>query len=241
MRYIVVSDIHGNLEALEAVLETAGEMCPDGILCLGDVVGYGPDPVEVIDLVRSREMVVVKGNHDQAAVDRGEEAYFNEWAAEAIRWTRDQLREEDVEFLQNLPYTAEVDGVLLVHASPGDPPAWRYVLSRGAAAAEFATFTQEMCLIGHSHVPMISATQSGRVWELVLREVVVSDDTRFLINVGSVGQPRDRDPRASFGVLDTDLKTLRIERATYDAETTSRKIIEAGLPRFLGERLLIGQ
>ena len=241
MRYVVLSDIHANLEALEAVLEEIEGIEHDGVVCLGDIVGYGPDPGPVVELVRDRSAVTVRGNHDNAAIDRREEAFFNDWAAAAIRWTREQLSDGDQAYLGGLPYTATIGDALLVHSSPSKPEAWRYVLGTADATAEFDAFDERICLIGHSHVPMLVAKLEERVWELVLSEVSFTPGMRLIANVGSVGQPRDRDVRASFAVLDLDEGTLGIRRVAYNAEKTAGKIIDAGLPRFLGERLLVGQ
>ena len=241
MRYVVLSDIHANLEALEAVLEEIETIEHDGVVCLGDIVGYGPDPGPVIEVVRESSAVTVRGNHDNAAIDPREEAFFNDWAAAAIRWTREQLSESEIAYLEGLPYTASIGDALLVHSSPSRPEAWRYVLGRADATAEFETFSERICLIGHSHVPMLVAKLDGRVWELVPNEVSLTPGMRLIGNVGSVGQPRDRDVRASFAVLDLNEATVGIRRVAYDAEKTAEKIIDAGLPRFLGERLLLGE
>jgi diadenosine tetraphosphatase ApaH/serine/threonine PP2A family protein phosphatase len=241
MRHAILSDIHSNLAALEAVLEACEALKPDSYLCIGDLVGYGPDPSGVIAEVRKRASVVVCGNHDHAAFDPEEDRYFNSWAREAIAWTRERLAESERRYLEGLELTAEVDGALLVHASPSAPRAWRYVLSAAEARPEFAAFEEAVCFIGHSHVPMaIAETQSG-VSEIASGELALERESRYIINVGSVGQPRDGDPRAAFGIFDSDERTYRLVRVEYDAEAVSRKIIESGLPPFLGERLLGGR
>ena len=241
MRYAILSDIHGNYEALTAVLKVVDEMGVDSILCLGDVVGYGANPNEVIALTRDRTDVTTRGNHDQAAVDPGEEIYFNSWAVQAIRWTRDQLTGESLDYLMGLPYESFLPDVRLVHASPGEPRKWRYVLSPQAAAREFSTFEESFCFIGHSHVPMIVLRTEVGTSELLEGEVALPAGARVLINVGSVGQPRNGDPRASFAVLDLDDRSASLVQVAYDIDTARKKIIEAGLPRFLGDRLLLGQ
>ncbi len=243
-RYVVLSDIHSNLEALRAVFAAVDGLDVDGFLCLGDVVGYGPDPGAVIELVRQHEMVVVRGNHDNAAVDPGEEVYFNEWAVAAIRWTRDHLIEDDRRYLSDLPLEGSLNDALsvrMVHASPSAPAAWRYVLSLGAAAMEFATFSEQICFIGHSHVPMVAAEVNGSVKGIKAGEIPLLPDVRLIVNVGSVGQPRDGDPRACFVLLDLEEGKIRFERAEYDVERTARKIAASELPAFLGERLHYGQ
>lgn len=241
MRYAVVSDLHSNAEALAAVLGAVDALGIDGTLCLGDLVGYGPDPNEVIDLARMRAMSVVRGNHDHAAVEPGHEAYFNPWGQAAIRWTRKRLTKENSGFLSDLPLALCVSGVRLVHASPSEPETWRYVMDGDDAADEFDGFDETVCLIGHTHVPLCAVSVGGRVTLLLDEEIPIEDGKRYLINIGSVGQPRDRDPRAAFGVLDLDRRTIRRHRVEYDAGATRDKILAAGLPRFLGDRLLRGQ
>lgn len=241
MRVAIVSDIHGNLEALTAVLEVIDEMAPDTIVCLGDVVGYGANPNEVVDIAKERFELTIRGNHDHAAIDPAEEAYFNSWAVQAIRWTRDQLTAANAEFLSSLPYVSLLDDTRLVHASPGEPEKWRYVLSPQAAAREFSTFSESFCFIGHSHVPMIVLRTEVGASELLDGEVALPAGARVLINVGSVGQPRNGDPRASFAVLDLDDRSAKLVQVPYDHNAAREKIIAAGLPRFLGDRLLLGQ
>jgi diadenosine tetraphosphatase ApaH/serine/threonine PP2A family protein phosphatase len=241
LRYAIISDIHGNLEALLAALEVIDDMAVDSIVCLGDIVGYGANPNEVVEIVRGRVDAIVMGNHDSAAVEPSEEVYFNSWAVQAIRWTRDVLTDDNVEYLASLPLESLLDDVRLVHASPSEPEKWRYVLSPQAAAREFTTYDESFCFIGHSHVPMIVLRSEVGSSELLDGEVALPAGARVLMNVGSVGQPRNGDPRACFAVLDLDDRSARLERVSYDLHTARAKIIEAGLPRFLGDRLLLGQ
>jgi diadenosine tetraphosphatase ApaH/serine/threonine PP2A family protein phosphatase len=241
VRYAILSDIHGNYEALTAVLEVVDDLDVDGILCLGDVVGYGADPNEVVELTRERVEVTTRGNHDHAAVDPSEEVHFNAWAVQAIRWTRDELTSDSLDYLSSLPYERVLPDVRLVHASPGEPEKWRYVLSPQAAAQEFSVFDESFCFIGHSHAPMIVLRTEVGASELLDGEVALPAGARVLINVGSVGQPRDGDPRACFAVLDLVDRSARLVRVPYDMHAARAKIIEAGLPRFLGDRLLLGQ
>ena len=241
MKYAIISDIHGNMEALTATLEAVEGLGVDRCVCLGDVVGYGAQPNEVIDLVATRVDVTVRGNHDHAAVVPSEEEHFNAWAVEAIRWTREQLTPDSVSFLQDLPYVARLEDVLLVHASPGEPEEWRYVLSPQAAAREFGNFQESFCFIGHSHVPMIVVRNEVGTSELLDDEVALSAGARVLINAGSVGQPRNGDPRATFCVLDLEDRSARLISVPYDVDSARKRIIDAGLPSFLGDRLLLGQ
>lgn len=241
MRYAVVSDLHSNIEALTAVFRAADDLEIDGVFCLGDLVGYGPNPNDVIDVVRTRSAHVVRGNHDDAAVEPGHESRFNPWGQAAIRWTRRQLTKENRAFLSELPLDLAVSGVRLVHACPSEPETWRYIMDGDDAAMEFDGFGESICLFGHSHVPLCAVSAGMDAVLLTGDEVPMESGRRYLINVGSVGQPRDGDPRAAFGVLDLDRGTIRRCRVEYDAAATRDKILEAGLPRFLGDRLLRGQ
>jgi diadenosine tetraphosphatase ApaH/serine/threonine PP2A family protein phosphatase len=241
VRYAIVSDIHGNYEAFTAVLEVIDAMGVASIVCLGDVVGYGANPNEVIELVRTRASMTIRGNHDQAAIDPAEEAHFNSWAVQAIRWTRDAMTGENLDYLKSLGYESFLPDVRLVHASPSEPEKWRYILSPQAAAREFATFDESFCFIGHSHVPMIVLRTEVGTSELLEGEVALPAGARVLINVGSVGQPRNGDPRASFAVLDLEDRSVRLVQVPYDIHAARARIVDAGLPRFLGDRLLLGQ
>lgn len=241
MRYAVLSDIHGNAEALEAVLEVADCHGVEAYLCLGDIVGYGPDPARVVGEVVARGMVSVRGNHDEAAVNPDADRYFNDLAAHAIAWTRERLSDAERSVLSELPLTCELDGVLLVHASPGDPGAWRYLLSASEAEPEFREFGQRLCLIGHSHVPMVVAHGDDGFRQLPAGDIRLEPAERYIVNVGSVGQPRDGDARACFVVLDDEEARLRFVRVAYAAERTREKILAVGLPAVLGDRLLVGR
>ncbi len=241
MRYAILSDTHANLEALTAVLAAVEALDVDGYLCVGDIVGYGPDPAEVLARVRSLCAAVVLGNHDHAAVNAKEGKYFNPWGAEALAWTRERLPKNDLEFLAGLPLSYVIEGVRLVHASPRRSDRWEYVMSVRDAAREFGAFKESICFIGHTHIPMFVETTGGRVRGIAGEELRLKTGARYIINVGSVGQPRDGDPRACFALLDQDAGTVRFHRVEYDAERTREKIIEAGLPRLLGDRLMDGR
>ena len=241
MRYAIVSDIHGNYEAFTTVLDVIDAMDVDGIVCLGDVVGYGANPNEVVQLARERADVTIRGNHDEAAIDPTQEAYFNSWAVQAIRWTRDQLTAESLDYLTSLAYEATLPDVRLVHASPSEPKKWRYILSPQAAAREFSSFRESFCFVGHSHVPMIVLRTEVGTSELLEEEVALPAGARVLMNVGSVGQPRNGDPRACFAVLDLEDRSASLVQVPYDIDTARAKILKSGLPRFLGDRLLLGQ
>jgi putative phosphoesterase len=232
MRLAIISDIHANLEALTATLAHIAKQQIGRVVCLGDIVGYGADPSECLRLVRDQCNIIIIGNHDIAAVNLKKADDFNANARIAARWTNGVLSEDEKNYLQNLPYTAELENLLLVHGSPFEPEEFHYVLSTRDALDAMDYFTQKICFIGHSHVPGIFS-RAGRA-------AAVKPEGRFLVNVGSVGQPRDGNPMLSFGILDTDSWKYENIRLDYDMERAARKIIAAGLPSALGERLMVG-
>jgi diadenosine tetraphosphatase ApaH/serine/threonine PP2A family protein phosphatase len=240
MRYAIISDIHSNLEALQAVIEDIESQAVDQVLCLGDVVGYGADPNECVRLVRDLAAEIVAGNHDHAAVGMTDISYFNPHAKRAVSWTAKALTLEHARFFCKLPYTLTVDDLFLVHATPSDPPAWNYLLTAGMAEAEFAEFEEPICLIGHSHQPLIFSTDGGTLpWRG--EKLSCSADQKYIVNVGSVGQPRDGDPRACYALVDASEKTLALRRVSYDVRAAQRKILQAGLPPVLAVRLANGE
>ncbi len=232
MKYAVISDIHSNVEALTTVLREIGRKHVDEILCLGDIVGYGANPDEVVELIRRETKYVVRGNHDDAVFSEETFATINSYAKAAINYTADLLSDSNREWLSKLPLTHKIDKFLLVHASPSEPQSWKYIFTKAEAEIEMPSFKERICLIGHTHVPMIfeSSDPDGS-----------GEKIRELINVGSVGQPRDGDNRASFGIIDTKNFTYANFRIEYDYRTAADKIIAAGLPQFLGERLHKGR
>ncbi len=232
MKYAIISDIHSNLEALMTVLKEIQKKQVDEIVCLGDVVGYGANPDEVAEIVRNEVKYTVRGNHDDALYDNGTFSLINSYAKAAITYTRELLSEENYEWLKRLPMTNKIEDVLLVHASPSEPHEWKYIFTQTDAQIELSSFEEKICLIGHTHVPVIfkKSVAGGS-----------GPQVRELINVGSVGQPRDGDNRASFGIIDTGKFTYENLRIEYDYQMAANKIIAAGLPAFLAERLYKGR
>lgn len=241
MEHAIVSDIHGNLEALEAVLRDLERRGIGSVACLGDFVGYGASPNECIDTLRPRIQAAVAGNHDLAACGRLKLAYFNPDAAAAARWTDEHLSDSSRSYLQELPFEYRWQGMLLVHASPSSPGAWHYVLSTADAEMEMESYEEPICLIGHSHVPGAFEWGPRGIRYSREDEVPLRDGCRYLVNVGSVGQPRDGDPRASYLIFDDAKAALTHVRLDYDIEGAMRRIETAGLPRFLAERLQWGE
>lgn len=249
MRAAVLSDIHGNLEALDAVLLDVCTRGYDRLVCLGDVVGYGADSQACIERIREvvsrddqgRELVVL-GNHDQAA-SGGDDEFFNPTARKAVRWTREQLSLQDLEWLSNLPLSLIYRDLFLVHSSPYRPEEWDYVTTHEDALMAFKSCSQRIVLIGHSHVPFqVSIRHDLTARELLSGErIILNESCRYLINVGSVGQPRDGDPRASYAIVDLEKEFIERYRVAYPIDTAARKIRQAGLPEFLADRLFKGR
>jgi diadenosine tetraphosphatase ApaH/serine/threonine PP2A family protein phosphatase len=240
VRYAVLSDIHGNLEALRAVLADAVGRADD-VLCLGDVVGYGADPGPCVDLVGERARAVVAGNHEHAVIGRMDLAWFNRYARAAAEWTRERLDADCAAYLDGLPLVATVGDATLVHASPRQPQEWDYLVTEDDGLAAFAAFDTRLCFVGHSHVPAVwSLGSSGPDYARGDVSVTLDAGRRYIVNVGSVGQPRDRDPRAAYAVWDVDARQITVRRVPYDIRAARAKIEDAGLPRFLADRLAAG-
>ena len=240
MRYAILSDIHGNLEALRAVrADYTGKA--DAALCLGDTVGYGAEPLACVELVAESAEAVVAGNHEHAVAGRLDLGWFNRYARVAAEWTRDRLDDDHRGYLAALPLVREVGDATLVHASPAQPEEWDYLVSAEDGFAAFAHFRTRWCFVGHSHVPAAwSLGSSGPEHHPGVVHLPRERGRRYVVNVGSVGQPRDRDPRAAYALWDTEAGTVEIRRVAYDVTTARRKILDAGLPRFLADRLAAG-
>lgn len=252
-RIAIVSDIHGNAEAFEAVLAAIGTAAPDTTICLGDVVGYGPDPARCLDLAQEACDSWVVGNHDLAAIAPlvGTLRSFNDTAKESIYFTRSQLTRRALETMANWPRRTEIAGVLFTHASfagPGHP----YISSREKAHEAFSALDERIGVVGHTHIPSAFSIPEttddpdAGSWDIRCMRleqsapVTLAGAYRFILNPGSVGQPRDRNPDASWGILDTDAKTFQVHREPYDVAAVERKIRQVGLPDMLGERLHAG-
>lgn len=244
--FAVISDIHGNLEALDAVLADiesrktgSGEKWT--ILFLGDVAGYGPNPNECIEAISRLILHGVAGNHDSAAIGQTDISNFNQYAQEAIRWTAGVLSPESRAFLKNLPLVQrmEKDGLFLVHGSPYEPEKWHYLLYFSQASVNFEHFGEKVCLIGHSHLPFImERAPSGQLTACKDGARIDKAGCRYIINAGSVGQPRDGDPRACYLLLSG--ARAEFVRISYDIEATQKKMRAAGLPVPLIARLQKG-
>ncbi len=242
MRIAVISDIHGNLEALEVVLRDMAAWGAEEVWCLGDTVGYGPDPEVCVHQVQSAARLSIPGNHDYAVLGKISVDDFNPEARKAILWTRKQLSEEALAFLGGLPERRVEGDFTLVHGSPRHP-IWEYVLSLSAAVENFAYFDTKYCLIGHSHIPLFfQMPDDGHCWggAIDAGTKLPLDEGRWILNPGSVGQPRDSDPRASYARLDTNEMSWELVRLPYPVEKTQAKMREAGLPERLIARIAFG-
>jgi len=242
MRFAILSDIHGNLEALQSVLKELDRIGYDALIVLGDVVGYGADPSECIEIVKRRGAIVVKGNHDEAVVNVEERRFMNIYAKEAIEWTTSKLNEAQKIWLKNLPYRISPDDDFeITHAEWENPENWTYIFDEYEAKYQFKFLEKETGFYGHTHIPAIfQRDREGNVTKLDQNELYLLRGHKYMINPGSVGQPRDRDWRASFGIFDTDEKYFELHRIEYDVKTAMKKIIDAGLPEALAYRLEIG-
>ena len=229
MRILVLSDVHGNLTALEAVISKAGNV--DATFCLGDIVGYGPDPNDCIELIRSLpNSTCILGNHDAALIGRIQTDSFNLEARESINGVKNTLSEANFNFLFALPELSINHEVTLVHGSPRDP-IWEYILDTFTAKANLEYFDTQFCFIGHSHLPVIYEQKMNSMkWRLLQSNDIVKLNSRAILNPGSVGQPRDHDPRAAFAVFYPEEKIWESHRVDYDITSVQQRIIDSGLP-----------
>jgi predicted phosphodiesterase len=236
MRIAIFGDIHANLEALEAVLKDAAEQQADEYACLGDVVGYNANPRECLARVRQMNCPVVKGNHDEMASMEGLLVGIHPLAEEAINWTREQLNDENKQWLRDLEMVRAVGDFTIVHATLDSPHKWGYVFNQLDAAASLHHQRTQVCFYGHTHAPR-AYIRDNSVKSIVLDKLQIEPGKMYFVNVGSVGQPRDGDWRAAYCLYDTDQQLVELRRIEYDIWTAQAKIIEAGLPPALALRL----
>ncbi len=243
MRYAIIADIHANLAAFTAVLEDiklGGKV--EEMWCLGDVVGYGPDPHQCLELLCQYNHVCVAGNHDWAAIGKIDTSNFNPDAAAACHWTAQQLSPEDIQYLESLPLVVQKGDFTLVHGSPREP-VWEYLLSVSNAKENFAFFKSQFCLVGHSHVPLVfkyDETGDCSFSQFSTNIRLALGKNRLIINPGGVGQPRDGDPRASYAIYDNEARTIRLYRIPYNIAGTQTRMVKQGLPIRLATRLTYG-
>jgi len=245
MRLMIFSDIHGNIGALEAVLAHSQDKGIHRYICLGDIVGYGPHPNECIHMVKSlKNCRSVAGNHDLAALWEASPYGMSPDAKEVILWTMEQLTPQNKTFLQSLPDRIDFSEMSFAHANPYNPRGWRYVTDRKYALCSFSGTLSRMSFIGHSHRPLLITRKNILMVDFTsvsgVSEFKVLESKRCIVNCGSIGQPRDRDPRPCYLIFDTRRHQLTFYRVSYDASKSARAVFDAGLPRGLGMRLLKG-
>ena len=245
MRIAIISDIHSNLQALNASYKALQEIGYDTLICLGDVIGYGPRPIECIDFMRNHDILCIRGNHDHYVTLPSVQEQIQPAAADVIKWTKETIRDDQLEWLNNLPLHLKYQGMTFVHASleDNDGSFWPYILDSRTALLHFFAQDTEVGFFGHTHIPLLftlNGRQHIKIEILKQSELNEPDATKFLINPGSVGQPRDFDTRSSAAIFDTEKKHVQIVRAEYNIEQTQKEISEANLPDALALRLSRG-
>jgi len=229
-KFAILGDIHANLEALKVVLDDADRQGVSQFVCTGDVVGYNADPKACLKLIRSLGCQVVQGNHDYYTGCNESMELFTPMAQKSIYWTRKQLSLLDRKYLRTLPLIADVENFTVVHSSLSTPQRWNYIFKRTAAAAHFLNQFTNVCFFGHTHVPLAFVKADAEIEKGFYDTLTIREDFQYLINVGSVGQPRDRNPKAAYVIYDLEERTVTMRRVEYDIATTQRKIRAAGLP-----------
>lgn len=242
MRYLIISDIHSNLEALDAVLAAAKEHGFEKIICLGDFVGYGANPDECVEKIAGlSNTAAVLGNHDAAVIDVTQRELFNPVARAGILYSEANLAESSTDYLRNLPLVIDSHlDFLAVHSSPYKPDAWVYVVEPLEAADAFHVMTHPLAFIGHTHFPAVHSDNGSITPFAPQNHIKIDQGKKIMVNVGSVGQPRDGDARAAYVIYDSDARTVRIHRVGYDVDRAATKILDAGLPPMLADRLRRG-
>ncbi len=240
MKIAVISDLHANMPALDAVLASIAAEGADSIICGGDLVGYNAEPAAVVARVRELEIPCVMGNHDAAVVGITDPQNFNLPARAAVEWTAQQLDDDALEYLRGLPYVTRIESFTLVHGTLHKPEQWGYIFNAHEAEEHFQHQRDTICFIGHSHIPgvfiagdMITLSRGSRIR--------IQANHRYVVNVGSVGQPRDNNPAASYAIYDMVDNVIHFRRVPYDISTTQQKILDAGLPNVLAMRLALGK
>lgn len=242
MKLALISDIHGNLEALTAVLDDIGAQSVDKIHCLGDVVGYGSEPGACLELISRSCNIKLMGNHEYAALGLERTDSYTYAAQTSAEWTRKQLTDYDFSLIADFEMERTIDDLYLVHASPFEPDQWHYILSPEEAAIAFEHLKESICFHGHSHIPLIfSETPDSSPRKRIGHSFLPDRENRYLINIGSVGQPRDNDPRACYVTFDTVEREAMFHRVEYDIRETQKKMAQAQLPEMLINRLAVGR
>lgn len=240
MKYAILGDIHANSDALSVVLEDAAGQGVTHYACVGDIVGYNANPIECLDKIRSLCPVSVRGNHDHYCSHDEKLDNFHPLAADVVAWTRRQLNTEQSEYLRNLRYIARVETFTMVHSTLDTPEGWGYVFDKLEAEANFSYQTSTVCFFGHTHVPL-AFEKTDTIRFGLYSKIRIGVGKKYFINVGSVGQPRDGDPRAAYVIYDMINNLVELRRVSYDIQAAQKKIIDAGLPARLAARLAVGR
>lgn len=240
LRYGIFGDIHGNYDALKAVLEFLAKEGTDTYLCTGDIVGYGAEPDQCIDAVRERCVVSLAGNHDHAACGKLDTEYFNIFARQVANWTRQHLSDDYAKWLGSLPFICHFEEFTLAHGSAHSPEVFNYITTIFDAELSFECLDKPILFYGHTHIPLAFFDTVPMTYTMD-HEIRINAEGKTLVNVGSVGQPRDEDPRASCALYDSEKQVVWLHRVAYDVKAAGKKIIEAGLPEALAIRLELGK
>lgn len=243
MRYILISDIHGNLEALQAVLSFVAKLEPFQLYCLGDVVGYGADPKECLEILRDDSNLILAGNHDLAVAGVIPSEDFNPMAQTAVEWTRNALTKDDISTLANLPLVYIDGDYCFAHSSPLNPMEFGYVRTLEDVANVLSSIGQRFCFVGHTHLPVLVRMdeKKGKLEIVHDKRIKIVDGFRYFVNVGSTGQPRDNNPDACVVIVDEEDESIEFLRVPYDISTCQSKILSEGLPSYLAERLILAR
>ena len=233
------SDIHGNLEALTSIIEDARNQGVTNFACLGDLVGYGPDPGGCVAKVQEIGCVCVKGNHDEDASNDRDLWNLSEVARESLTWTRERLSESQKQWLRELPYQKRLGRHMLVHATLDDPSSWQYIHNKFDAQIALSDQKQSLCFFGHTHVPVAYSSDGSLVKTIKKSKINLASDLKYLVNVGSVGQPRDGNPKACYVIFDSTKKTIQYQRVDYNIERVVEELSQAGLSENLSDRLRV--
>ncbi len=241
MKYAILGDIHANLEALQAVMEDAESQGVAHYACTGDVVGYNADPKACLRLIRSLKCQVVQGNHDYYTGCNESMDLFTPMAQKSIYWTRKQLTMLERKYLRELPMVADIESFTIVHSSLSNPSRWNYIFKRNSAESSFRNQFSNVCFFGHTHVPLAFVSEGASIEKGFYDTLKIQQGYKYLVNVGSVGQPRDRNPLSAYAIYDLEEQTITLRRVEYDIATVQKKIRDAGLPFRNALRLSIGR
>jgi len=241
MIYVILSDIHSNIQAFDAVVRSIPKEKDVCIICAGDIIGYGANPVECMNIIREERIKSVLGNHDAALVGKMDMSRLVPHAIEALNWTSTRIKKQDLDYLDQLPFVLSENEFQVVHGTLDVPEEFVYLTSAAEALRTFKVLKKRICFLGHTHRPGAYMEMDGKIYQFSKKEIILDDCANYIINVGSVGQPRDYDNRASYCVYYPTEGIVEFRRVEYDIKSAKRAIIKAGLPESLGERLLTGR